>query len=300
MLILIVAWVMAMLTGSAAAVDDRLRDRCPGTPSRFEAFSLFAPALDRTKRLLVYLPPGYDCEQARNYPVFYFNDGHDLFDWNPYAAELDPALAAEITAREGWYGSWQLEIQLDHAVTKRDLSPLIVVGVASDDGQRSRDLAPAPWDGSEEARGSEYAAFVARTVVAAVESRYRTIEERRCRAIGGASLGGVSALDIGIGYSDTFGQVLAFSPLLAEPAFANHLAATFLSARVRPALLVDFDDDERAAADRTWFTALVAASAYPAAAPILRQTRGGRHAIGSWAARVIPAMRQLLASCDSP
>jgi S-formylglutathione hydrolase FrmB len=147
---------------------------------------------------------------------------------------------------------------------------------------------------------AEYAAFVAQTVVAAVESRYRTIEERRCRAIGGASLGGVSALDIGIGYSDTFGQVLAFSPLLAEPAFANHLAATFLSARVRPALLVDFDDDERAAADRTWFTALVAASAYPAAAPILRQTRGGRHAIGSWAARVIPAMRQLLASCDSP
>ena len=89
---------------------------CPGASHRFETFALPAPSLGRPKRVLVYLPPGYACEAHRRYPVFYFNDGHDLFDWNPFAAELDPALAAEIAVREGWYGSWRLDVQLDRAV----------------------------------------------------------------------------------------------------------------------------------------------------------------------------------------
>ena len=128
---------------------------CPDESHRFETFMLPAPSLGRPKRVLVYLPPGYGCEAHRRYPVFYFNDGHDLFDWNPFAAELDPALAAEIAVREGWYGSWRLDVQLDRAVADGSLPPLIVVGIASDDGLRSRDLVPVPWDGSAEGRGTE-------------------------------------------------------------------------------------------------------------------------------------------------
>jgi hypothetical protein len=37
--------------------------------------------------------------------VLYLNDGHDLFAWTPFAADLEPALATEIAKREGWYGS---------------------------------------------------------------------------------------------------------------------------------------------------------------------------------------------------
>jgi enterochelin esterase-like enzyme len=81
-------------TGAAAS------DACPDAPHRFETLALFAPALERAKQILVYLPPGYDCAPARRYPVFYFNDGHDLFDWDPAATGLEPALAAEIAARE--------------------------------------------------------------------------------------------------------------------------------------------------------------------------------------------------------
>lgn len=154
---------------------------CPGTPHRFETFSLAAPALGHAKRILVYLPPGYDCSTTR-YPVFYFNDGHDLFDWNPFAADLEPALASEIAAREGWYGSWRLDGQLDQAIAKGDLPPMIAVGSASDDGLRSRDLAPVPWDGSAEARGVPYGAFVADTVVSTIDG---TLSHRRGAALPG-------------------------------------------------------------------------------------------------------------------
>ena len=271
---------------------------CPDTPHRFETFSLPAPSLGWSKRILVYLPPGYDCPATRRYPVFFFNDGHDLFDWNPFASDLDPALAAEIAVREAWYGSWRLDAQIDRAIAEGSLPPLIVVGIASDDGLRSRDLVPVPWDGSAEGRGTEYGEFVVQTVVPAVDGRYRTTAERRCRGIGGASLGGVSALQIGLSHPDSFGLVLAFSPVLGDPAIASYLAATWPGVgQVGPShFLIDFDDDPLGTADRGWFAALNTGAPNRGRQLTLLQTSGGRHAIASWAERVVPALRQLLAA----
>jgi enterochelin esterase-like enzyme len=277
------AALLLALIGTAAQA-------CPGTPHRFETFTLPAPALGHAKRILVYLPPGYDCTDAR-YPVLYLNDGHDLFAWNPFSAELDPPLAAEIAAREGWYGSWRLEEQLDRAIAAGHLPAMLVVGIAADDGLRSRDLAPVPWDGSAEARGAPYGAFVAETVVPVVDRAWRTIAAPSCRGIGGASLGGVSALQIGLGHPETFGMVLALSPLLRDPPIAGFVAGLWRSSGpAGPRTLIDVDDDPTGHADRRWLESVVATS--PQA--ILVQTPGGRHTIASWAERVVPALTKLL------
>jgi enterochelin esterase-like enzyme len=282
---------MVLLVGGASPAS-----ACPDRPHRFETFSLPAPALGHSKRILIYLPPGYDCTDAR-YPVFYANDGHDLFEWDPFAADLDPALAAEIAAREGWYGSWRLDQQLDQATTAGDLPAIIVVGIASDDGLRSRDLAPVPWDGSAEARGEQYGDFVANTVVAATDRIYRTRANRRCRGIGGASLGAVSALQIGLAHAQRFGMVLAFSPVLRDAAIAAFVAARWQAAdSAATTFLIDLDDDPVGHADREWFEAMVG----HAPGVTLVQTPGGRHAIASWAERVIPALTKLFSErCSS-
>lgn len=275
---------------------------CPEPGHRLETFTLFAPALGRAKRLLVYLPPGYACAPGRRFPSFYFNDGHDLFDWNPFAAELDPAVAADIAARDAWYGSWRLESQLDRAIAAGRLPPLIVVGIASDDGRRSTDLAPVPWSGSGEAEGIGYGRFVAEAVVPAVDARFRALPDRRCRGMGGASLGGVSALQIGLAHADRFGLVLAFSPVLGDPGIGRYLAGAWRAA-VPPGpstFLVDFDDDMIGAADRRRFAELTGQARHPGRQVILAQTPQGRHAIGSWAERVIPALEHLLrAGCPT-
>jgi enterochelin esterase-like enzyme len=286
---LVVGW-----TPAAAAKTDL----CRATPHRLETFSLFAASLGRMKRILVYRPPGYDCDASRRYPVFYFNDGQDLFDWNPSASGLDPAVAAEIALREAWYGSWRLEGQLDRAITSGELPPMIVVGIASDDGMRSRDLAPVPWDGSAEGRGAQYGAFVAQTVVNAVEDRFRSAADRHCRGIGGASLGGVSALQIGLAHPDRFALVLAISPVLGDPAIADYLAAASRrGGEIGPAtFLVDFDDDPIGSADLAWFGSVAPMATGSARHAALVQTPGGRHAIASWAERVVPALRQLFAA----
>ena len=269
---------------------------CPDTPHRFESFALHAPALGRAKQIFVYLPPGYDCAPRRRHPVFYFNDGHDLFDWNPFAAGLDPALAAEIARREAWYGSWRLDAQLDQAIAAGRVPPLIVVGIASDDGMRSRDLAPVPWLGSAEGRGHQYADFMAETVIPAVDRRFRTAALRRCRGIGGASLGGVSALQIGLAHSRRFGLVLALSPVLGDPALAGHLAAAWRLADTAGAatFLIDFDDDPIGRADLAWFRSLAGTATIGERRTILVQSPGGRHTIASWAERVVPALTRLL------
>ena len=36
--------------------------------------------LTRTRDVLVYLPPGYDSDRRRRYPVLYMQDGQNLFD----------------------------------------------------------------------------------------------------------------------------------------------------------------------------------------------------------------------------
>jgi enterochelin esterase-like enzyme len=294
--VVVIGMVVGWPSGRAAAAGS-----CPDAPHRFETFALFAPALERAKRILVYLPPGYDCAPARRYPVFYFNDGHDLFDWSPPAAGLEPAVAAEIAAREAWYGSWRLEDQLARAIADGRLPPLIVVGIAADDGMRSRDLAPVPWAGSQEGRGAHYGDFVARTAVPAIDRRFRTIANRRCRGIGGASLGGISALQIGLAHRDRFGLVLALSPVLGDRALAAYLAAAWASAD-RAGLshfLIDFDDDARGGADRAWFASVVRTATAGGRQTALVQTPAGRHAIASWAERVVPALQQLpVAPCS--
>lgn len=289
--ILLPALLSAVAPAGAAETDP-----CLQQPHRFEALTLHVPALERDKRILVYLPPGYDCDPGRRYPVFYVNDGHDLFDWSPPPPGLGPEVAAEIARREGWYGSWRLGAQLTAAARSGVLPPLIVVGIASDDGFRSTDLVPVPWDGASEGRGIAFGAFVAETLLPEIERRFRTRPERACRGVAGASLGGVSALQMGLAQGRSFGLVLALSPVLTDPAIAAYLERAWAGAApaAPTAFLLDFDDDPAGAADLARFRGIAAGN--PARPAILQRSPGGRHRLASWSERVIPALARLIGS----
>ncbi|MFO1068965.1 MAG: alpha/beta hydrolase-fold protein [Geminicoccaceae bacterium] len=291
-------FLLVLLAVLAAAGAARADPRCPDTPHRLESVTLAAAELGVDKRLLVYLPPGYGCGDARRYPLLVVNDGQDLFDWNPYAGELPAEVAAEIDRRRGWYGSWRLDAQLDAAAAAGLLPPMVVVGIASDDGRRSSDLVPVAWEGASEGLGEAYGRFVAGVVVPFAERRWRLAGDRRCRTIAGASFGGVSALQIGLAHPDVFGLALALSPVLREPAIAGYIAGAW---RTRPPgpparILVDFDDDAVGAADRAWLAAVTRDAAEVA----LRTSPQGRHALGSWRARAIGDLARLSAASCRP
>lgn len=265
---------------------------CTVSGHRHEIFTLRAPQLGRSVRVLVYLPPGYDCTPGRRYPVFYFNDGQDLFDWYPYAQDLAPDVVDEIVAMEARYGSWRLARQATRAHAAGLLPAMIMVGIASDGGARSRDLAPVAWDGAFEGRGPDHATFVTDTLVPAIDGRYRTIADRRCRGIGGSSLGGVSALDIGLTRPRSFAMVLALSPIIGVPSFADYLLPTWVRGeQERPtAFFVDMDDDRIGAHDFDWLNALVTHAPDPHRQVTLIRTPGGSHDIESWSRRIMPGL----------
>ena len=91
-------------------------------------------------------------------------------------------------------------------------------------------------------------------------------------------------------------MVLAFSPVLGEPALADYLAAAW--PRAAPAgrswFLVDFDDDPVGSADLARFAAARAPGRAPGRLTIVEQSPASRHSMASWAERVVPALGRLL------
>jgi enterochelin esterase-like enzyme len=135
----------------------------------------------------VYLPPGYADNPQRRYPVLYLLHG---FPGRP--------LAFMLTVRMG--------VVEDEVVAKSQAQPLILVMPF---GSTST-FTDKEWANGV-GQGEGWATFVARDVVNAIDSRYRTITDRSGRAIAGLSEGGYGALNIAFQHPGEFGVVESWS-----------------------------------------------------------------------------------------
>jgi enterochelin esterase-like enzyme len=78
--------------------------------------------------LRVWVPPGYSApeNQSRHYPVFYLNDGQNLFD---------PATA--------YIGvDWQADEAADRLIRDGKIPPLIIVGIDNAQKDRPKEYLP--------------------------------------------------------------------------------------------------------------------------------------------------------------
>jgi len=141
----------------------------------------------RSQDVYVYLPPGYADNPTRRYPVLYLLHG---FPGRP--------LAFLLTVRMG--------VVEDELVAKNMAQPVILVMPFGSTGT----FTDKEWaNGVREGEG--WATFVARDVVNAVDSQYRTIADRSGRAIAGLSEGGYGALNIAFQHPGEFGVVESWS-----------------------------------------------------------------------------------------
>ncbi|MBI2324136.1 MAG: hypothetical protein HYU87_04140 [Chloroflexi bacterium] len=175
-----------LLTGAPSAVEVELSD-APDAPSQVESRTFASAALDRTMRYVVYLPPGYSRSVTR-YPVLYMLHGMDggEDEWRRYGL-LDVA---------------------DTMIRAREIAPLVIV---LPQGDRAYWMDHAGSD--QEAWGT----YTARDVVAEIDSRFRTIPDRRQRAIGGLSMGAHGAVQLALNHPDRFSVVGAHSLVLRRP-----------------------------------------------------------------------------------
>jgi enterochelin esterase-like enzyme len=153
-----------------------------------ERIYVASPALGgRSQPVDVYLPPGYARFPRRRYPVFYLLHG---FPGRP-GAFLE-------TVRMG--------VVEDVLVARRRLRPVILVMPFGSTGT----FTDKEWvDGVRPGEG--WATFVARDLVRAVDTRFRTIRRGDARAIGGLSEGGYGAIDIALHHPREFRVVESWS-----------------------------------------------------------------------------------------
>jgi enterochelin esterase-like enzyme len=128
----------------------------------------------------VYLPPGYATSPARRYPVVYLLHGF-------------PGVPTS------YFRAGRLGVVEDVLVAKRRTQPVILVAPYGSTG---------PFTDKEWANGvrphEAWETFLARDVVHAIDTRYRTIPSGSARALVGLSEGGYGALNIGIHHPGEF------------------------------------------------------------------------------------------------
>jgi enterochelin esterase family protein len=173
-----------------------------------------------TRELTVYVPPGYEEARNRRYPVLYLLHGfaNDHHSWHRYGRANDI---------------------LDNLLAQRKIEPFLVVMPLGYGGAHvNGDGTGIPPRGAGTFGGDPalYERDLVEDIIPMIDKRYRTIADRRRRAIVGFSMGGGQAGRFGLRRLDTFSQVGIMSAgmsggadtepmatLAANPAKANKL-----------------------------------------------------------------------------
>lgn len=151
--------------------------------------------LGMTRRMTVYTPAGYEDGKGK-YPVFYLLHGMGGDE-------------------EAWTDLGRASQILDNLIAEGKAKPMIVVmtnGNVTQEaapGESSLGLVPPVMQLPRSMNGEFELAFP--DVVNYIDSHYRTIKDKKSRAIAGLSMGGFHSLHISKQYPDMFGYVGLFS-----------------------------------------------------------------------------------------
>lgn len=176
------------------------------------ADSIWSQALGVRKRFLVYLPPAYDRQSPRVYPVIFYLHGawgaeDDWVTLGRLDRVMDSLIAGGLPRMiivmpdgdDGWYTTW---------------NALNNTSACRADTARREPAATycVPWP--------KYDEYIARELVPHVDSSYPTLAQRAARGIAGLSMGGYGAVSLALRYPDVFAAAASHSGVLS-PRYAG-------------------------------------------------------------------------------
>jgi len=138
--------------------------------------------------IVVWLPPGYDIESDRQYPVLYMHDGQNIFDAN--------------TASFGT--EWRIDETADSLIRSGVIQPLIIVGIYNTQ-HRTPEYANTKL-------GKRYRRFIIRKLKPYIDKHYRTLPDRDHTAVGGSSMGGLVSFMLVWENDGVFSKAICMSP----------------------------------------------------------------------------------------
>lgn len=212
----------------------------------------------------VYLPPGYDMDTTRRYPVVYVMYGNEML--------RDGYLAAAVDAEAG-----------------KTIRPAILVFVQNTSGYEYARTFREP-----------HARMMADRLVPWIDARYRTEPAPNGRAIAGADEAGYAAVEIGVRFPAVFGTVIAQSLFPLSGGDAELLALIDAAPKTAQRFYVDWGRyDPRRAADKLdvpGFSARVHDRLAARGFTVSGGATGDGSTLVFWSDRVLTALRALFSA----
>ena len=146
--------------------------------------------LGRTRRLVIYTPPGFDVNGATKYPVLYLIHGGS-------------------DTEETWTKVGRANMIADNLIARGNAVPMIIV-------MPYANVMPGPVDG--------FTKDVINDIIPFVEKNYPVLTGSKNRAVAGFSVGGGQTLNIGLTNPDKFAWVCSYAPYTATPEFRSNFS----------------------------------------------------------------------------
>lgn len=226
-----------------------------------------SPQLGNSRSLRIYLPPSYQENAAKRYPVLYMHDGQNLFD-----------------AKTAAYGvEWGIDETVNHLVATGVMDEVIVVGI---DNTPDRIAEYTPCCDPKHGGGKldAYDAFIVDTVKPMIDKTLRTLPGKDNTAIMGSSLGGIASVAMAQRHPDIFSKAGGVSSSFW---WNNRALVTKIAARVPVRFYIDAGSRDDGLEDTMLMRDAMLRQGYISGADLFfYSAEGGSHNEKSWAARV--------------
>jgi predicted alpha/beta superfamily hydrolase len=181
---------------SREEVREASTDALVGNP-RYHVYKFHSEILPDDRAVLVYLPEQYMEQGERRFPVFYLQDGQNLFDGR----------TSYIAGR-----TWNAHTTADRLAREGQIEPVILVGVANTGLRRMAEYTPTHDYKLGGGEGRSYSRLLIEELKPFIDRTYRTRTGPGDTGVGGSSLGGLISLYLGFDRPDIFGKLAVISP----------------------------------------------------------------------------------------
>jgi predicted alpha/beta superfamily hydrolase len=232
--------------------------------------NFWSPQLSNSRTLRIYLPPSYQENRLKRYPVLYMHDGQNLFD----------------AATSAFGTEWQVDENLNAAIPAGQMDEIIVVGV-DNTSNRIWEYTPCCDPSYGGGGANTYERFLIDTVKPYVDQTYRTLPAKENTAIMGSSLGGLVSCYIARRNPTVFSKTGCMSSSFwwNNEAFTVQVEQSTTKVPVR--FYVDAGTENDGLTQTTRFDNALLADGYVQGADLdFYVAQGGSHNEASWAARV--------------
>jgi len=187
---------------SADPADDPSREHIADeldTNPRYSVHKFHSEILPDDRMISVYLPPQYLEQEERRFPVFYLQDGQNLFDGR----------TSYIAGK-----TWNAHTTADRLTKAGEIEPVILVGVANTGLRRMAEYTPTRDFKMGGGEGGSYGRLLIEELKPLIDRTYRTLPDAKNTGLGGSSLGGLISLYLGFAHPEVFSKIAVISPSL--------------------------------------------------------------------------------------